>query len=61
MLINNYFYIRTNVIEGLSAKFLLGNEFLLEYRVKINYNSYIYIFCIIFNIKILVYPYIVRE
>ena len=48
-----------NVIEGLSVKLLLNNKFLLEYKVKINYNSYIYIFRIIFNIKILIYPYIV--
>ena len=59
ILINNYFYIRANIIKGLSVKFLLGNEFLLKYGVKINYNSYIYIFRIVFNIKVLVYLYIV--
>ena len=61
MPVNNYFYIKTNIIEGLLIKLLLGNEFLLKYGVKINYNSYIYIFRIIFNIKVLIYLYIVRK
>ena len=50
--IDGYFYVYIDVIEGLGPKILVGTNFIIEYRVKIDISLAIYIIQLVFNIKV---------
>ena len=50
--VDGYFYIRADVIEGLGPKILVGTNFMIEYRVKIDVSSVICIIRLVFSIKV---------
>ncbi|KAK4242956.1 hypothetical protein C7999DRAFT_18608, partial [Corynascus novoguineensis] len=50
--VEGHFAIRADIIEGLIAKLLIGIDFIIRNRVKIDLPILIYSFCLVFNIKV---------
>ena len=50
--VDRHFHVYTNVIEGLGPKMLIGTNFIIEHRVKIDVSSAIYIVRSVFSIKV---------
>ena len=50
--IDGYFYIYADIIKGLGPKMLVGTNFIIEYRVKIDISLAIYIIRLVFSIKV---------
>ena len=50
--IDGYFHVRADVIEGLGPKMLIGTNFIIEYRVKIDISLAIYTIRLVFSIKV---------
>ena len=52
ILIDGHFHIYADIIEGLGPKMLIGTNFIIEYRVKIDISLVIYIIWLVFSIKV---------
>ena len=50
--IDRHFYVRADIIEGLGPKMLVGTNFIIEYRVKIDISLAIYMIWLVFSMKV---------